>query len=353
MARQDGFSTATAPILIVGPTASGKSALALALARRLGGAVVNADAMQVYAEWRVLTARPTEAETAQAPHRLYGHVPVARAYSVGAWLTDLRATLAEVVAAGLRPILVGGAGLYVNAALNGLADIPPTPAPVRAALAEVVAAGLRPILVGGAGLYVNAALNGLADIPPTPAPVRAALARRLAADGLPALAAELARRDPDTAAATDLRNPRRVTRALETLEATGRGLAAWRAEPAAPLLDRDAATLLRLDAPRDWLRARIDARFAAMLEAGALEEARRVMAAGPRTAATAHGGPELMAVHQGRMTLAAATAQAQANTRAYARRQETWFRKHMADWTGLPADRPADGLAAALEAAGP
>jgi len=312
MARQDGFSTATAPILIVGPTASGKSALALALARRLGGAVVNADAMQVYAEWRVLTARPTEAETAQAPHRLYGHVPVARAYSVGAWLTDLRATLAEVVAAGLRPILVGGAGLYVNAALNGLADIPPTPAPVRAALA-----------------------------------------RRLAADGLPALAAELARRDPDTAAATDLRNPRRVTRALETLEATGRGLAAWRAEPAAPLLDRDAATLLRLDAPRDWLRARIDARFAAMLEAGALEEARRVMAAGPRTAATAHGGPELMAVHQGRMTLAAATAQAQANTRAYARRQETWFRKHMADWTGLPADRPADGLAAALEAAGP
>ncbi|MEL6338133.1 MAG: tRNA (adenosine(37)-N6)-dimethylallyltransferase MiaA, partial [Pseudomonadota bacterium] len=177
------------PVLLAGPTGSGKSGLALALAERLGGVVVNADSQQVYGDWRVLTARPSVAEEAQAPHRLYGFLALDAPYSVGQWLRDLAAVLAEVRATGQRPIVIGGTGLYFTALTEGLAEIPPVPPEIRAK-AEA----------------------------------------RLATDGLPALAAALATRDPATAQTLDLANPARVLRAWEVLEATGRGLAAWQAE---------------------------------------------------------------------------------------------------------------------------
>lgn len=170
------------PVLIAGPTASGKSALALEIAARQGGVIVNADAIQVFSDWRVLTARPSPEEEAQAPHRLYGHVPGSRAYSVGEWLRDL------------APILAGSE---------------------------------RPIIVGGTGLYFTALTQGLAEIPATPPEIRGEAMARLAAGALPAMVAEL---DPETRARIDRNNPMRVQRAWEVLRATGRGLASWQAQ---------------------------------------------------------------------------------------------------------------------------
>ncbi|MEM8755531.1 MAG: tRNA (adenosine(37)-N6)-dimethylallyltransferase MiaA [Pseudomonadota bacterium] len=282
------------PLLIAGPTASGKSALALAEAAK-GGIVINADASQVYAGWRVLTARPSAAEEAAAPHRLYGHVDPARRYSVGDWLRDIAPVLAEARADGLRPIVVGGTGLYFDALTRGLAEIPPTPESVRAAIAE-----------------------------------------RLAAEGLAALSADLSARDPATAAETDLRNPMRVTRALEALDATGRGLAAWRAETPPPLLSKAEKVVILPE--RAALYARIDARFDAMLAEGALEEARAMAARGldpTLPAMKALGAPELFAHLRGETTLEAAAEAAKQATRRYAKRQMTWLRGRMGDWTAV------------------
>lgn len=279
------------PLLIAGPTGAGKSACALEAAAA-GGVVINADASQVYDGWRILTARPSAAEEEAAPHRLYGHVDPAAGYSVGAWLRDLAGVLEEAAAAGLRPIVVGGTGLYFTAATAGLAPIPPTPAPIR----EAVIA-------------------------------------RLAAEGLAALAADLTARDPETASATDLKNPMRVMRALEALEATGRGLASWRKETPAPLIAEADRLLITPD--RAALYARLDERFDAMLEQGALEEARAMRA---RTldpalpAMKAVGAPELFAHLAGEITLEEAAARAKQATRNYAKRQMTWMRNRMRDW---------------------
>jgi tRNA dimethylallyltransferase len=283
---------ADAPVLIAGPTASGKSALALRLAETLGGCVVNADALQVYAEWRVLTARPDDADLARAPHALYGHVPAAAAYSVGAWLRDMAGVLADCAVRGLRPIVVGGTGLYFDALTRGLADIPP-PSPQARAEAE----------------------DRL---------------RRLGREGL---FRDLAARDPATAAAIDPLNPVRLTRAWEVLLDTGRGLAAWRAETPPPLVPR--AARVALTPARDALYARCDARFDAMLSGGALEEARAVAALDLPPAAPALravGAAELIAHLQGRLTLEQAAAAAKQATRNYAKRQLTWIRNRMADW---------------------
>jgi len=294
--------SAPRPVLLAGPTASGKSRLALALARQGAGMVINADSQQVLAGWRVLTARPSAAEEAACPHRLYGHVPPGRASSVGAWLRDL--------------------------------------APV---LEEARAAGLRPILVGGTGLYFRAVTEGLAEIPPVPAGLRAEIEARLAAHGRDALAAELAGRDPETAARIDLANPRRVARALEVLEATGEGLARWQARTPAPMLSLAQTVPAVLETPREILAERIGARFAAMLEGGALEEARAIAAAG-LPAHDPHlrpvGARELLAHLAGDMTLEAAAERAIAATRAYAKRQRTWFDNRMRDWPRLDATRP-------------
>ncbi|MBK1635070.1 tRNA (adenosine(37)-N6)-dimethylallyltransferase MiaA [Rhodovulum adriaticum] len=274
------------PVLIAGPTASGKSALALAIARAQGGVIVNADALQVFAGWRILTARPSPRDMAQAPHALYGHVPVDGAYSVGHWLRDV------------APILQG-------------AD--------------------RPIIVGGTGLYFTALTEGLAEIPATPDQIRAEADTRIADAGIAALLAEL---DPDTAARIDTANPRRVQRAWEVQRATGRGLAAWQDATPPPLLPLARTQPLVIDAPREQLNARIEARFDAMIAEGALEEVRANLSRWDPAAQSAQaiGAPELVAHLRGEISLDAAIAAAKTASRQYAKRQRTWFRSRLKQW---------------------
>jgi tRNA dimethylallyltransferase len=293
------------PILIAGPTASGKSALALALAERDRGVVINADALQVYACWRILTARPSDADLARAPHRLYGHVPCGAPYSTGHWLRD-----------------------------------------AAAALDEARANGLRPIFVGGTGLYFEALTRGLAVVPPTPPEIRAAAMARLAAGGIEALVADLARDDPETLAGLDSRNPMRLTRAWEVIAATGRGLASWRRDQTAPILPLVKTEHVVVEIDKSILNSIISRRVEAMLEDGALEECRRFRAAGHDLASPAGraiGAAELIAHIDGRTDLDAARAAMATATRRYAKRQRTWLRNRMGDW---PRFDPAIGLAA-------
>jgi tRNA dimethylallyltransferase len=276
-------------ILVAGPTASGKSALALALAERLGGVVINADSMQVYRELRIITARPSDEDLARAAHALYGVRPAAEAGTAAWWRG---AALAEMEAAR--------------------------------------AAGRVPILCGGTGLYFAALAEGLAEVPPVPGPARAEARRLLAAEGAAALHERLAVLDPGTAAALRPSDSQRIARAYEVVTGTGRGLRAWQLEAATgPAPWRFAAVVL--DPPRDTLRAAIAARWAAMLETGALEEVRALGAQGldpALPAMRAHGVPELLAHLGGRMTLQAASARAILNTGQYTKRQATWFRHH-------------------------
>lgn len=284
-------------VLIAGPTASGKSRLALAIAAAAGrpAVIVNADAMQVYAELRVLTARPTAAEERRAPHRLFGHVSAATRYSAGAWLRDVREVLSEARDASALPIVVGGTGLYFRALEGGLAAIPPIPPAVRARLSAF-----------------------LAERGP------AALRRRLGAI------------DPESARTVRPGDTQRMLRALEVVEATGRPLTAWQgAGGARPLLD-DAETLRLVLAPdRAELHRRIDARFDAMLEAGALDEVRALRALELEASLPvmrAIGLRELAGHLEAGVPLADAAAAAKTASRRYAKRQETWFRNQMPDW---------------------
>ncbi len=276
-------------VLIAGPTASGKSALAARIAARQGRAVVNADALQVFDCWRALSARPGPGECAAAPHLLFGHRPATAHYSAGDWLREV---------------------------------------------AGVLRAHPAPVIVGGTGLYFTALTEGLAEIPPVPAGIRAEAEARLAEAGLAALAAEL---DAESRSRIDTANPARVLRAWEVLRATGRGIAAWQAETPPPLLPFRVATALVLEPDRDWLAARIDARFDAMIADGALEEVRAARGwwdpALP--AARAIGAAELMAHLRGEMTLAAAIAAAKTATRRYAKRQRTWFRNRLGGWARI------------------
>jgi tRNA dimethylallyltransferase len=279
------------PVLIAGPTGAGKSALALAIARESGGVIVNADALQVFDAWPILTAQPGPAERAEVAHALYGHLPFDAAFSVGDWLRSV------------KPLLSGPA---------------------------------RPIIVGGTGLYFTALTEGLAEIPPVAPDWRRESAARLAARGLAALAAEL---DPATRARTDLANPARVRRAWEVLRATGRGLADWQADTPPPLLPLTRAHAILLEAPKAWLTPRLAARFAAMLEAGALEEARAEARRWDPAlqSAKAIGAAELIAHLEGRISLAEARAAAVVRTVQYAKRQRTWFAARMRAWPRLPA----------------
>ncbi|WP_439580559.1 tRNA (adenosine(37)-N6)-dimethylallyltransferase MiaA [Elioraea sp.] len=276
-------------VIVAGPTASGKSALALALAERVGGVVINADSMQVYRELRILTARPTSAEEARVPHLLYG----------------VRSAAEPADAAWFR-----GAAL--------------------AAMAEVQAGGRVPILCGGTGMWLDALVRGIADIPAVPERVRAA-ARALAAEiGTPALHGRLHGCDPETAARLSPGDTQRVIRAWEVLEATGEGLAAWWRRPAAAPAPWTVVHV-RLDPPRDLVRGAIDARFRAMMAAGALEEVRALAAMGldpALPAMRAHGVPPLLAAIRGEITLSAAISRGQAMVRQYAKRQATWLRHH-------------------------
>jgi tRNA dimethylallyltransferase len=284
-------------VLIAGPTASGKSALALRLAERAGGTIVNADSMQVYRDFRVLTARPTPEEESRVPHLLYGHVDAAEPYSVGRWLADASRVLSEVERAGRLPIFVGGTGLYFKVLSQGLSSMPPVFDAVRAKI-------------------------------------------RSEAEGVAAaeLHARLAARDPATAARLRPSDRQRVIRALEIFEATGRPLVEWQASPGKPLIEPGEAISVFLAVDRTELRTRIDARFDRMLAEGALEEvrafaARKLDPALP--AMKAHGAPWLMKHLAGEMSLDAAANEAKADTRKYAKRQETWFRHQLPQFKWL------------------
>jgi len=297
------------PLLIAGPTASGKSALALALAKRLGGAVINADSQQVYRDWRILSARPTPEDEAQAPHFLYGHIALDNEYSVGAWLRDLAGVLRECRSRNLRPIITGGTGLYFKALTEGLAPIPPIPTDIRA--------------------------SAEADL------------QRL---GVAGLAAALTVRDTETASTIDQANPARLLRAWEVLEATGTGLAEWRRRTGPPLLALEQTTAIVLTPPRDRLYARCDARFDAMLEAGALEETAKVLTLGHDMRLPGMkplGAPELMAHLAGTLSLIEAATGAKTATRRYAKRQLTWGRNQMLRWRVFSSHNLAKNIASA------
>jgi tRNA dimethylallyltransferase len=281
-------------VLIAGPTASGKSALALQLAQATGGVIINADSMQVYRDLQVITARPTPAEEALVPYRLYGHVDAAVNFSAGSWVLDAAAVLNE-----LR-------------AQNRLA-----------------------IFAGGSGLYFKALTRGLSAVPPIPYEIRESVRTRLERDGVEVLHAELAKCDPVSAERLKPRDRTRIARALEVVEATGRSLADWHRDGLPPLLPQGAFRALFLEPDREELYARIDARFAAMLEAGALDE---VAALATRKldpllpVMKAHGVPALLRHLAGEITLEAATAIGRADTRHYAKRQFTWFRHQLPEF---------------------
>lgn len=294
------------PILIAGPTASGKSALALRLAAACDGIVINADALQVYGGWRILSARPSDEDEARAPHALYGHVAMDVAYSVGHWLRDLRRVLA---ATGQRPIIIGGTGLYFSALTEGLVDIPAIPAEVR--------------------------LRGDA----------------LRARGAAALASALATRDPDILARIDTNNPARLQRAWEVHEATGRPLSHWQQATGPADLPLGQCVPLCLVPDVAWLNDRIARRFDQMLDMGAIDEVAAQRRAGldmACPAARALGAAELMAYLGGEIDLDRARDLATIATRQFAKRQRTWFRTRMEEWGKITLDgsTDADHLAA-------
>ncbi len=297
-------------VLIAGPTASGKSALALDLAEALDGVVINADSMQIYDGLRILTARPSPAEEARAPHRLYGHVDPARAFSVAEWLADVGPVLAETWGAGRVPIVVGGTGLYFEALLEGLAPVP-----------EIDEA------------------------------VRAHWRARADAVGAEEIHRDLARLDPLMAERLRPSDTQRITRALEVIASTGRSLAVWQEEPHSPaLLAREATVRIVLEPERAVLHERIARRFRAMIAEGAIEEAAAFAARGlsPRLPASrAIGVSALAAVAAGHMALEDGITRGIVETRQYAKRQSTWFRGRMGDWLrGEAADLRAAAIAA-------
>ena len=276
-------------VLIAGPTASGKSQAALALAEKIGGVVINADSMQVYREAPILTAQPSDADKARLPHLLYGHVGVDEVYSVGRWRTDAIAALAEARSMKRVPIFAGGTGLYFSALTDGLAEIPEIPPEVR-----------------------DSARGLLDEI------------------GVEELHARLAARDPRTASKLRPSDPQRVLRAYEVFEATGRPLAEWQEAPAQSILRNSHIAAFVLDPPRSELRARIAVRFEEMVERGGLEEAAALAGLDPALpAAKLLGLRPLQVLAAGQISRSDALEQAITATRQFAKRQMTWFRNRM------------------------
>ncbi len=281
-------------VLIAGPTASGKSVVARRLARACDGTIINADAMQVYCELRILTARPTAEEESEVPHRLYGMVPVATAYSVAQWLDAVRRE--------------------IDAAWTG---------------------GRVPILVGGTGLYFRALERGLADVPTIPPDIRARVRRLLREEGPGALHRALARAVARRSAKVSPGDGQRLARALEVVEATGRPLGDWHADAANSPLEGARSLRLFLLPERGELTSRIDERFDAMLASGALEEVGALAARNldpSLPALKAIGVPELTAAARRMLSISEAAAVAKAATRQYAKRQVTWARSNMISW---------------------
>ena len=291
-------------VLIAGPTASGKSALALKLAQATDGVVINTDSMQVYRDLRVITARPTLGEEALAPHLLYGHVDAAVNCSAGRWVADAAVMLAELRAQNRTAIFTGGSGLYFKALTRGLSAVPPVPAEIRD-------------------------------------DVRARLER----DGVEALHAQLALRDPASAERLKPRDRTRIARALEVVEATGRSLTDWHRDGLPPLLPPGQFRALFISPDRDALYARIDARFDVMLGTGALQEVEHLAARhlDPLLPAMkAHGVPALIRHLKGEITREEAAASGRNDTRHYAKRQFTWFRHQLPEFEWVtPEQAPA------------
>ncbi|AIC28055.1 tRNA delta(2)-isopentenylpyrophosphate transferase [Rhizobium etli bv. mimosae str. IE4771] len=278
-------------ILITGPTASGKSALAVELAKRHGGAVVNADSMQVYDTLRVLTARPSEEEMQGVPHHLYGHVPAGAAYSTGAWLRDVSALLPALTAAGQLPVFVGGTGLYFKALTGGLSDMPAIPEALREELRT-----------------------------------------RLLEEGPDKLYAELDAIDPAMSANLNSQDGQRIVRALEVIKATGRSIADFHGRSGPVLIDAEKARKIVVLPDRAVLHQRINGRFEKMLQQGAEYEVRSLLALGlPAEAPVmkAIGVSQIAAMLKGEMRREEVLEKGAAATRQYAKRQMTWFRNQM------------------------
>ena len=281
-------------VLIAGPTASGKSALALELAQAMQGAVINADSMQVYRELRVLTARPSAEDETRVPHLLYGHVPVVERYSAGRYRDDAMRALAEAHEAGRLPIFVGGTGLYFKVLTEGLSPISPVPIEVRER-------------------------------------VRA----RFAKLGAEAFYADFAAHDPDTAAQLRASDIQRVLRAADVFEASGWPLLKWQQKPGTPVLGPRVVRFV-VSPPRDALYARIDDRVRAMAESGGIDEARALQGLDASLPAVkALGVPQFLRALSGEMPLESAISEMQTETKRYAKRQLTWLRRFMKDWIWL------------------
>ncbi len=290
-------------LLIAGPTASGKSALAISAARATGGAVVNADSMQVYRDLRVITARPSESEEREVPHLLYGHVDAAENFSAGRWALDAERVLRELEAEKRLPIFTGGTGLYFRALTQGLSDMPQVPSSVRE--------------------NVRASAEGVST---------------------PDLHARL---DPQMASRLRPSDRQRIIRALEVFEATGRSLAEWQQNPRAPILKPEETAAVFLSVERKELHARINARFDKMLDQGALDEVRALAARGLNPALPAmkaHGVPWLIRHLRGELSPEEAAEGGKGDTRKYAKRQETWFRHQMPHFQWMGAGEAGEFL---------
>ncbi len=278
-------------ILITGPTASGKSALAVKLARRHGGVVINADSMQVYDTLKVLTARPDESEMGGVDHFLYGHVPAGQPYSTGAWLREAEALVARLREEGRLPVFVGGTGLYFKALTGGLSNMP--------------------------------------EVPPD---IRARLRHRLKAEGAEVLHAELAARDPETAVQLRPEDGQRIVRALEVTEATGNSIRQYQQGRGPVIVDPGRALKIVVQPERALLHRRIENRFEAMLESGAVDEVRALLALGlspEMPVMKAIGVQQIAAMLRGEMSAARVIETGAATTRQYAKRQMTWFRNQL------------------------
>jgi len=278
-------------VLIAGSTASGKTGLAIKIADRIGGIIINADALQVYSKWRILTARPSQEELAQAPHHLYGHVDETYDYSVGVWLKEV----SEILRNSDKPA----------------------------------------IIIGGTGLYFAALINGLSDIPPIPANIRAAGNAHRENDGLTWFQQELSANDAETYVTLDQNNPARLQRAWEVLAATGKGLSYWHARPTPALISLEEAYPILLNWNVDDLNTRIDKRFDIMMDSGAVEECEAAIKAGFDSKIPANraiGANEIISALDGKITMQDAVIKSKTLTHQFAKRQRTWFRSKMKNW---------------------
>ncbi|MEM1147355.1 MAG: tRNA (adenosine(37)-N6)-dimethylallyltransferase MiaA [Pseudomonadota bacterium] len=293
-------------ILIHGPTASGKSALSMALAKRLDGEVINADSMQVYRDLRVISARPAAADINGIPHHLFGHIAASERYSTGKWLDQVKPVIAKVQRRGRVPIIIGGTGLYHLALIEGLSKIPPVPEDVRADVNEIFKKG-----------------------------------------GVPGLREKLETVDRDTAERLGEGDRQRLSRALEVWYATGRSLSSFQGNKSSPVLGQGEWFGVALTPARPRLYSRIDRRFEGMLMEGAMEEARALAKQNlpdDLPAMKAHGIPWLLAYLRGDLSAQMAAENAKRDTRRYAKRQFTWIGRQFPFWPRIPSLKLEDRL---------